>query len=123
MMMSFKEKNILCYSLVFVWLATAFASMWELKGQSATLLSLAGVNNPSLVSLLIWGGAGIDALLGLALWLKPTRLTYWAAWVVMLLMTFAATVMLPSLWLHPLGPLTKNVPIAVVLWILIKEPA
>ncbi len=36
----------------------------------------------------------------------------------MLLMTVAATILIPGLWLHPLGPLTKNVPIAVALWIL-----
>jgi hypothetical protein len=39
----------------------------------------------------------------------------------MLGMTVVATVMQPTLWLHPLGPLTKNVPIAVVLWILMRR--
>ena len=25
-----------------------------------------------------------------------------------------------ALWLHPLGPLTKNVPIAIALWVLAR---
>ena len=36
----------------------------------------------------------------------------------MLVMTALASVLDPSLWLHPLGPLTKNVPIAAALWVL-----
>ena len=43
------------------------------------------------------------------------------ALLAMLGMTLVATVMLPALWLHPLGPLTKNVPIAVVLWMLMRR--
>jgi hypothetical protein len=38
----------------------------------------------------------------------------------MLLMTLVATILYPSLWLHPLGPLTKNIPAAAALLILAK---
>ena len=40
----------------------------------------------------------------------------------MLLMTGVATAIDPSLWLHPLGPLTKNVPIAALLLVLARTP-
>lgn len=40
----------------------------------------------------------------------------------MLLMTFTATLLVPALWLHPLGPLTKNLPIAVALLLLARHP-
>ena len=43
------------------------------------------------------------------------------ALLAMLGMTVVATWLQPALWLHPLGPLTKNVPIAVVLWILMRR--
>jgi hypothetical protein len=33
-------------------------------------------------------------------------------------MTITATVLLPALWLHPLGPLSKNLPIAAALYLL-----
>ena len=109
-------------SLVCVGLATALASVWELEGQSRAVLHAAGVHDAWLVRGLVVSGAAVDALLGLALWLRPARATYLAALAVMLLMTLVATVLDPGLWLHPLGPLTKNIPMAAALWILAKTP-
>lgn len=111
-------RHLLRMSLVFVWLATAAASAWEHDGQSLRLLQDAGLQDPRWCAALIWGGAGVDALLGLALWLKPGRATFLLAFAAMLAMTIVATAMLPALWLHPLGPLTKNLPIAAALWLL-----
>lgn len=114
---------LLRYSLVFVWLATAAASLWEWNGQSTQLLVSAGIRSPLLIHALVWGGAGLDAVLGMALWFKPCRRSYLLALVVMLSMTVLATLLHPTLWLHPLGPLTKNIPIAAALWILFKSKA
>lgn len=44
-----------------------------------------------------------------------------AALLSMLLMSAIATLLLPSLWLHPLGPLLKNIPLAAMFWILIQK--
>lgn len=114
--------TLLRFSLVFVWLATALASVWELEGQSRAVLNAAGVHDAWLVRSLVLSGAALDAVLGLALWLRPVPRTYLAALAVMLLMTLLASVLDPSLWLHPLGPLTKNIPMAVMLWVLAKTP-
>lgn len=65
--------------------------------------------------------AVLDALSGLALWLWPGRWAYTAALTAMLGMTMLATLLLPGLWLHPLGPLLKNLLIAAVLWLLCKR--
>lgn len=119
-MLSSRDVNCLRWSLVFVWLATAFVSVWERHGQSLPLLHAAGVQDPALAATLILGGAAVDAALGLAMWVKPARLTYLAALGAMVAMTCVATVMAPALWLHPLGPLTKNVPIGVALWVLAR---
>ncbi|MGC1173714.1 DoxX-like family protein [Polaromonas sp.] len=120
MTLSGKDQQLLRQSIVFVWLATAIVSVWELQGQSAQLLLAAGVQDASLARWLILAGAGVDAALGLAMLLWPARLTYLAALTVMALMTLVATGLDPSLWLHPLGPLTKNLPIAAVLLVLAK---
>lgn len=120
MTLSGKDLKWLRLSIVFVWLATAIASVWELQGQSAQLLQAAGVRDPSLARWLILAGAGVDAVLGLAMLVWPTRWTYLAALAVMGLMTLVASVLDPSLWLHPLGPLTKNIPIAALLFILAR---
>lgn len=115
-----KDPQWLRLSVVFVWLATAIVSVWELEGQSVELLMAAGVQDPVLTRWLILSGAGVDAALGLALLLRPVRWTYLAALAVMGLMTAVATVIAPSLWLHPLGPLTKNLPIAAILLVLAR---
>lgn len=120
MTLSGKEQRWLRLSIVFVWLATAIASVWELQGQSAQLLLGAGVRDASLARWLVLAGAGVDAVLGLAMLLWPARWTYLAALAVMGLMTLVASILDPSLWLHPLGPLTKNLPIATLLFILAR---
>jgi hypothetical protein len=65
MTLSPKDQNLLCLSLVFVWLATAIVSVWELDGQSAQLLLTAGVQSPSLARLLILSGAAVDGVIWL----------------------------------------------------------
>ncbi|RYX98260.1 MAG: epimerase [Comamonadaceae bacterium] len=112
---------LLRWSLAFVWLATAATSLWELKGQSALLLSSAGITDTRLQGILVVGGAVVDALLGLALLARPLRTSYFAALAMMLVMTLVASALEPSLWLHPLGPLTKNLPIAAALWLLAQK--
>ncbi|MDP2033673.1 MAG: DoxX-like family protein [Polaromonas sp.] len=119
-MLTNRDQQWLRLSIVAVWLATAIVSLWELEGQSAELLLAAGVQDPLLTRVLILSGAGVDAALGLALLLRPARWNYLAALGVMGLMTVVATVIEPSLWLHPLGPLTKNLPIAAILLVLAR---
>lgn len=109
--------RLLRYSLVAVWLFTAVASFVELNGQSREVLAAAGIASPQwLVQGLIVGGAAADLAVGIALWRWPGRASYAAALALMLAMTVVATVLQPGLWLHPLGPLLKNIPIAALLW-------
>jgi hypothetical protein len=116
------DDRLLRLSLVAVWLFTAFASLVELNGQSRQVLADAGIASPPwLVQLLILGGAAADLAIGLALWRRPGRTSYLAALGLMLLMTAAATFLQPALWLHPLGPLLKNLPIAALLWHLYRR--
>jgi hypothetical protein len=116
------DDRLLRLSLVAVWLTTAAVSLVELNGQSRQVLADAGVASPAwLVQGLIVGGAAADLLVGFALWRWPGRTSYVAALALMAAMTLAATALQPSLWLHPLGPLLKNLPIAAVLWHLIRR--
>ncbi len=115
-------------SLVVVWLATAVVSVWELHGQSRELLAglptaWAGGHAPWLPTAIILAGAAADAVLGLWLALRPGRKAYGAALLMMLAMTLLATAIKPAWWLHPFGPLTKNLPIAAILWVLLQDEA
>jgi len=120
--------RLLRVSLVVVWLATAVVSVWELHGQSRELLAglptaWAGGYAPWLPTAIILAGAAADAVLGLWLALRPGRKAYGAALLMMLAMTLLATAIQPAWWLHPFGPLTKNLPIAAILWVLLQDEA
>lgn len=116
------EQRYLRLSLVFVWLWTALVSVWELQGQSRELLFAGGISDVGVANALVLAGAALDAILGLWLLLRPTRPAYLLALATMVLMTLVATALSPYLWLHPLGPLSKNIPIAAVLWVLARKP-
>lgn len=109
-------------SIVFVWIWTGMASLLEWHGQSTALLRSADMTPPSLDDTLILAGAALDLAIGLWMLLRPSRPAYGAALVAMAGMTVTATVLLPDLWLHPLGPLSKNLPIAAALCWLLQAP-
>ena len=126
--MNHASARLLRASLVVVWLATAVVSVWELHGQSRELLAglptaWAGGHAPWLPTAIILAGAAADAVLGLWLALRPGRKAYGAALLMMLIMTVLATAIQPAWWLHPFGPLTKNLPIAAILWVLLQDEA
>lgn len=110
--------SLLRYSLVVVWLATAFVSVWELHGQSLELLAKLPLPLQHWATAVVLAGAAVDAVIGLWLAWRPSRMAYATALAVMIGMTLAATAIDPGWWLHPLGPLTKNLPIAAILWTL-----
>lgn len=118
--MSRSDQRTLRFALVFLWQWTALVSLWEINGQSLQLLVSAGIQSPAVSQGLILGGAALDALIGFWMLLRPSRKVYGLAMAGMVGMTLVASYLLPALWLHPLGPLSKNVPIAALLWLLMK---
>lgn len=118
--MSQPLQNLMRWSLVIVWLGTALVSWIERDGVGRDLLVQAGLNE-AWIAPAVWAGIAADLALGLLLLMWPQRWVYGAALCMMVLMTAIATALQPSLWLHPLGPLLKNIPLAAVLWALMKE--
>ena len=115
-----KTRSVARASLVLVWLATAIASLPGWHDQGLALLHRTALPEPWHLPL-IAGGAALDAVLGLALWRWDSRAVYLAAGLSMAGLTLIATCLLPSLWLDPLGCLTKNLPIAALLLMLYED--
>ena len=117
------DRKLMHAALVITWLATALVSVAEWNGQSRQVLQQAGFTARGLQDALIALGVAVDVAVGLALWLKPGRRACLAALLAMAAMTATGTLIQPRLWLDPLGPLLKNLPIAAMLWVLAKPRA
>lgn len=114
------DRQLARFSLIAVWIWTALVSAQQAQGLSTQLLQASTIPAP-LYPWIIWGGAGVDLLLGLLMWLRPARWVYLTALGMTLAMTLIGTWVDPALWLHPLGPLSKNLPILALLWIVARD--
>jgi uncharacterized protein YbjT (DUF2867 family) len=116
------------WSLAAVWIWTGIVSAGLYpREQSLELLARVGATGLWAV-LLLYGAAALDVLLGLAtLWLAPR----WrpALWQLQAALVLAYTALiswrLPEYWLHPYGPVLKNLPILALLLLLhqLEDPA
>jgi len=119
---------LLRLSIALVWIATGIVSLGLYPvEQSYALLARTGVP-AALQPLLLYGAAVLDLLLGvLTLWpLQPRwRRRLWFAQIGLIVVyTLIISVRLPEFWLHPYGPLTKNLPMLALLALLLAlEPA
>lgn len=120
MALTHSQRDLARASLIAVWLWTAVVSIQQADGLSRTLVASRAVIPEALHGPIIWGGATVDLLLGLAMLIRPGRLVYGCALGMTLLMTAVGTWVDPALWLHPLGPLSKNLPIMALLYLLLQ---
>lgn len=111
---------LLRLSIAALWLATAAVSagLYPLAA-SHELLARAGVP-AELRPAALWGAVALDALLGLlTLWPLRSRRWLWAAQAGLVLFYSAVIgLRLPEFWLHPYGPMTKNLPLLALLLLL-----
>jgi nucleoside-diphosphate-sugar epimerase/uncharacterized membrane protein YphA (DoxX/SURF4 family) len=116
---------LLRISLALVWIVTGIVSLGVYPVQeSYTLLARAGVP-VALQPLMLYGAAAFDLVLGvLTLWPLRRRRVLWLVQAgLILLYTAIITVRLPEYWLHPYGPVLKNLPIlAALLLLAMLEP-
>lgn len=114
-----KQTQILAnISLAFLWIFTGLTSTIFNPEFGYKILSSTGLST-DYQSFLIWSGGVVDILIGI--WLltdKNTKLCYLAQMVTILVYTLLLTVIDISYWLHPFGPVTKNLPILVLIYFL-----
>jgi uncharacterized protein YbjT (DUF2867 family) len=115
-------KAMLRITLAAVWIWTAFVSVFVYPlADSIALLLRAGL--PAALTLpALWLAAGLDLVLGvltLAPLAERARRWLWAAQALLIIAyTAVITARLPEFWSHPYGPLSKNLPMLGVLWML-----
>lgn len=116
--------GLLRASIAAVWLVTAVVSFGLYPvADSLALLGRVGVEG-ALARLMLYGASTLDLLLGAATLAWPRRLLWWAQVVLICAYTALITWKLPEYWLHPYGPILKNLPMLAALGLLIAlEPA
>jgi uncharacterized protein YbjT (DUF2867 family) len=110
---------LLRVSVALVWIATGIVSLGLYPvADSLALLARVGLHgNVALVSLHV--AAGLDLALGVGtLVLRNRRWLYALQALVILGYTVIITLWLPEYWLHPYGPVLKNLPLLAALWLL-----
>ena len=111
-------------AIAFMWLWSGIVSMglYPLK-DSLALLAKTGLHGwPAITAL--YGAALLDIALGLAvLAARNVRLLMFAQIALIAAYTAILSAFAPELWLHPFGPVLKNIPVAlaILVWSILEE--
>lgn len=109
------------WSLALVWLWTAAVSLglYPVEDSLALLARVGATGLPALW--LLYGAAALDFALGVATLACPAKLRR-PLWLVQLALIAGYTLLisffLPEYWLHPYGPVLKNIPMAMLILML-----
>ncbi|MDH3975589.1 MAG: SDR family NAD(P)-dependent oxidoreductase [Deltaproteobacteria bacterium] len=114
---------LLQYSIAFVWIASGLISAFIYPvEESYALLRTVGAEG-AMLPLLLYGASFVDVMLGLAM-LTGYRIKEVSIIQVMVIALYSLIIALelPAFWLHPFGPVTKNIPFIVsILIVMLKE--
>jgi uncharacterized protein YbjT (DUF2867 family) len=110
---------LLRLSVALMWLVTAALS-FGLYPVAGSLDLLAGVGLHGMWALIaLYGAASFDLALGIATLVLPRRRWLYTLQIALVLgYTVIISLWLPQFWLHPFGPVLKNLPILAALWLL-----
>jgi cellulose synthase/poly-beta-1,6-N-acetylglucosamine synthase-like glycosyltransferase len=109
-------RPLLRLSIAFLWLWSGIVSLFFYPHeQSYRFLSATGVTGIA-APITLYGLALLDIALGLATLAayRPRRLIL-IQLILVLLYTLTVGIALPEFWLHPFGPVLKNVPLLITL--------
>ena len=108
-------------SIAAVWIVTGIVSLGVYPvAESYVLLARAGVG-AALAPWALYGAALLDLGLGIATLVLKRRRWLWLAQIALILgYTAIISVRLPEFWLHPYGPVLKNLPMLAALWLLFE---
>lgn len=113
-------RPLLRWSIALVWLYTGIISIITANQFGIPLLIQAGFSL-AFAKPLLYSGALIDFILGLmTLFNYRLRLALIFQCIIMLVYTVIISALLPMFWLHPFGPVLKNIPMFVATLIMLS---
>jgi uncharacterized protein YbjT (DUF2867 family) len=110
---------LLRLSIALVWIFTGIMSLglYPIE-QSYALLAHVGLTG-WLATLALYGAALLDLALGIAILVCKRRRLLWIAQVAVIFSYMGIiSLRIPEFWLHPFGPILKNLPMLAAIWIL-----
>lgn len=112
---------VLRWSVALVWIVTGIVSLGIYPvGESYALLARVGIAG-WMAPVALYGAALLDLVFGFAtILMKRRRWLWWAQIATILFYTAVISLRLPEFWLHPYGPLLKNLPMLAAIWLLLE---
>ncbi|MDY6983649.1 MAG: DoxX-like family protein [Pseudomonadota bacterium] len=119
--MTSTEMRVLRGVLATIWLVTAVLSfgLYPIEGSLALVADLRLSRQWSL--LVVYSGAALDLVMGVLTLALPLRALWLFQGAVIVTYSLLATLLVPEYWLHPFGPLLKNLAILALLWLLYRH--
>ncbi|NOS75137.1 MAG: hypothetical protein HOP36_11520 [Methyloglobulus sp.] len=109
------------YSLAIVWLVTGLLSL-GIYPQEDSFALLARIEiQGTAASAALYLGSTADIVFGLMTLFAPSKRLWIAQALLVLIYTMVISIYLPEFWLHPFGPILKNIPFLTLLWLLYKH--
>ena len=115
------ERKVSRYALAAIWLVTAALSFGLYPIEQSVLLVQGLGASAAMSRIFVYAGALLDLIMGLATLFFARRLLWLAQMAVILTYTLLATALVPEYWLHPFGPLLKNLAVLTLLWLLYRH--
>jgi DoxX-like family len=115
------DLSLMRYSLAIVWIVTGILSLGIYPQEdSIALLARIGIEGKHALIALYFGSTA-DIVLGLLTLYSSGKLLWLVQAVFVLIYTMVISIYLPEFWLHPFGPILKNIPFLTLLWLLYKH--
>jgi len=115
------DLKLIRMTLAAVWLITGLVVLFVYPTESSLqLIYRTGVTG-TFANLTLYLGALLDVVIGLLTIFRPRRWLWVSQAVLIFVYTGIISLWLPEFWIHPFGPLSKNVPILAMLWLLYKH--
>lgn len=113
-----RDLLLMRYTLATVWLVTGVLSLGIFpQRESLDLLEHVGLHDDvALIALYV--SASLDIVFGLLTVARPSPILWRTQATLVLAYSIIIAFCLPWYWLHPFGPLLKNLPILLLLWLL-----